>query len=211
MKAKMLVRILSMLVFGLFMFAVGYFSRGLDFGWTDSKYNSVVAFWAMIGGWLSAIATLAAVIVSLHMAFKTSQNENEKIDIRYSNLKKSDFGDSWTMTVSIINARNIHTLVTGVHLSIDNGVLININHLALRQLLPFTFAFKGESASFIFNIEGGAAWWPIFRRLEQQIDLRFKKGKFVIVTATRSYTLPLNDNVVKAIKDRYEFYQNNLI
>lgn len=203
----MIIKCAFIIAFGLLMFAVGYILGGINYSWTDVKYSPVVSFWAMVGGWVSGLATLAAVVVSLYIAFKSSQNEIEKIEIKYSLSGKSEFGDTWSLTVDLINARNIHTSVTDVSLSIDDGKLININHLAKRQLLPYVFGFKGESAKFFLDIEGGEMWWPIFTRLEEQDDLNFKKGSLVFKTNTRNYKILLNKEVVKIIKGRYESYQ----
>ena len=195
------------IAFGLLMFAVGYISGGINYSWTDVKYSPVVSFWAMVGGWVSGLATLAAVVVSLYIAFKSSQNEVEKIEIKYSLSGKSGFGDSWPLTVDLINARNIHTSVTDVSLSIDDGALINVNHLAQRQLLPYVFGFKGESAKFVLNIAGGHMWWHIFTKFEEQDNLKFKKGSLVFKTNTRNYIVPLRKDIMKIIKGRYEAHQ----
>lgn len=68
----------------LFMFAFGFVLGGVQWAWGESENNSKVAFWTMLGGWVSGLATLAAVGVSLFTSYYAMISGKEKVDVVFA-------------------------------------------------------------------------------------------------------------------------------
>lgn len=200
-------KILLLVVLSVLIFLAGYFFGSVSLAWTSPKYASTVAFWAMIGGWLSSILTFIAVAVSLFMAYQATQNDKEKILLKTKMTGKSLFGDSWNVSIEIINLRAIHTKVEDVYLVIDSEKPIHIGHLLEGRAVPFQLTFKGEMVRLKLTIDAGNHWWPIFRQLDESNDLKFRKGFYLIQTPLQTYKVPLSDEVLNIINERYERFK----
>ncbi|HDR2890888.1 TPA: hypothetical protein I4G69_001723 [Enterobacter asburiae] len=200
-------KILLVVLLSVLIFLAGYFFGSVSLTWTSPKYASTVAFWAMIGGWISSILTFIAVAVSLFMAYQATQNDKEKILLKTKMIGKHFLGDSWDVSIEIINLRSIHTKVEDVFLVIDSKKSTRISHLLEGRAVPFLLTFKGEMVRLKLTIDAGNLWWPIFRQFDESNDMKFKKGFYLIHTPLQTYKVPLSDEVLKIIKERYERFK----
>ena len=57
------------------------------------------------------------------------------------------------------------------------------------------------------TIDAGNHWWPIFRQLDESNDLKFRKGFYLIQTPLQTYKVPLSDEVLNIINERYERFK----
>ncbi|HGL4202606.1 TPA: hypothetical protein ACKE1S_000724 [Citrobacter farmeri] len=200
-------KIILMVIVGAFLFVAGFLCGGLNYDWTNKEYSSTVAFWAMIGGWASSVLTFAAVAISLYMAYQARQNDVEKIILKTKSPKKSPFGDSWDVTIDIINARAIHTKIESVYITIDSTKHLIVNHLIEGQVFPLQLSYKGEVVKVSFKIDGGNLWWPIFCEVDKYVELNFIKGFFIFQTPVAEHKIPITKDILILIKDRFNHYK----
>lgn len=192
---------------GVLLFISGCFSGSITLTWADPKYASTVAFWAMLGGWLSGLATFSAVVFSLYMAYRGAQNEIEKLKFDVNISDKLKFGDDWRLTVKIMSLRNMHTKVEHIYLNINGKVSFKVDNLVLDNPLPQVFVLKGESVNVEFVINSGVTWWPFFQSLEGHNITDFKCGSLVIETSMKTYEIKMNKNILEVIHSRFSAYK----
>lgn len=194
------------LLIGLFFcglsFVVGLFVGGVDWGWRLEGHTSEVAFWSMIGGWLSGVATLFAVIVSLWMAYQASQNNVEKILITVEPLRSESVNG--TKDYSVIKVKNLKPLdapLMNIFIQIDSMAL-TLEHVNLGiQNLPYTLHFQGEEWQFETKIGLSIGWRSIFQLLSySKQPISFKKGYFIIETAMKQHRVKIPKEILYEIK-----------
>ncbi len=156
---------------------------------------------------MSSLLTFIAVAVSLFMAYQATQNDKEKILLKTKMIGKSLFGDSWTVSIELINLRAIQTKVEDVFLIIESGKSINISHLIEGEAVPFQLTFKGDMVRLKLIIDFGNNWWAIFTKLNESNDVKFRKGFFLIQTPLQTYKSPLSEEMLGLIKERYERFK----
>ncbi|EHN8842025.1 hypothetical protein [Enterobacter hormaechei] len=184
------------LLIGLFFcglsFVIGLFVGGVDWGWRLTGHASEVAFWSMIGGWLSGVATLFAVIVSLWMAYQASQNNAEKILISVEPLTKQfGMGDSVFSVIKVKNLKPIDTPIMKLMMQID-GVSADLTIAGLqREVLPYTLHQQGELWQFETNLTTSLGWTSIFETLSHEHPPKFKKCYFIVETAMRQHRVKI--------------------
>lgn len=194
------------LLIGLFFcglsFVVGLFVGGVDWGWRLTGHASEVAFWSMIGGWLSGVATLFAVIVSLWMAYQASQNNVEKILISVDPLSNQyGFGDAVFSVIKIKNLKPIDTPLIKLIIQID-GMTADLAPAGSQDIrLPYVLHQQGESWQFETNLTPSIGWTSIFEKLSQGQQLRFRKCYFIVETAMRQHRVKIpNEILIRLIK-----------
>ncbi|ENZ5474754.1 MULTISPECIES: hypothetical protein [Enterobacter cloacae complex] len=195
------------LLIGLFFcglsFVIGLFVGGVEWEWRLSGHSSEVAFWSMLGGWLSGFATLFAVIVSLWMAYQASQNNVEKIHISVDPLRKQyGMGDAVFSVIKIKNLKPIDTPLMKLMIQID-GVTADLAPAGLQNIkLPYTLHQQGESWQFETNITPSSmGWTSIFQTLSVGRQLRFRKCYFIVETAMRQHRVKIpNEILIRLIK-----------
>lgn len=204
----MIIKILFLFVFGLLMFVTGFFIGGMRWDWASKNYTSLVAFWSMIGGWVSGVATLAAVFVSLILARQAMEKELEKISIKVISFKKTTIGDSFTARVSVMNMNNNYAKVKGVSLFLDKITPgIRINHTLDAGIFPKVLSRKGECINFSIPFDSGNNWWHIFERLNQEGSLKFKECRIAVQTDIGMHYCKLKPEVVEKMKYYYNKYE----
>ncbi|MEB4674653.1 hypothetical protein MXL54_07725 [Enterobacteriaceae bacterium G50] len=191
----------------IIMFLMGFFLGGFQFTWADKGHSEVVAFWSMLGGWVSGIATLAAVIVSMWMAFHASQADIEKIEITTSGIDKSPFGESYTMNIGITNLKNVKVKVTDISLYLpDESLSFTINHLFKLRFNDGSAVLKekGDHINFPLVIESSASWAAVFITLRNRPDLKFENLKLKVFTLFKIYEIDLPEALTPCLRGRFE-------
>lgn len=182
-------------------FGFGLLIGGVDWGWMHKSASNEVAFWSMLGGWLSGVATLFAVIVSLVLAFQASQNNTEQIAINVDPIKDN----SGLTAINFKNLRSITTPLLKIYLHLD-GAKDNaeINHLKYcGDKFPWTFQQLGESYRFEFYIDSLANFRHVYEKISSSGYPTFKKGHYIIETAMKRYKVSLPKDHLKRLKELY--------
>ncbi|GHK40285.1 hypothetical protein KPZU07_10700 [Klebsiella pneumoniae] len=188
------------------MFTLGFFIGGFKWEWAESKHTSEVALWAMLGGWLSAFATLVAVMVSLYMAYQAVQSEIEKIRVIHGISGVVSNGKGVNCSLTIQNMRNLRVNITGIYFSLGKSS----GRYSLEktvQLNNVSLSHKGERAAFCFVIDSGVTWWGIYSLFDKDEKINFKKGKIFITTDLNTYEFKLPNHYLTAFEDAYSYFQ----
>jgi len=205
----MLIKMFCLFVFGALMFTAGFFVGGISWEWSKNEYSLLVAFWSMVGGWVSGISTLLAVLVSLILAYQAVTKEQENIVIKMKSFKKSLFGDGWKISVVVRNLNNYHVEVTDVFLVFDpKNAAVNINELTGVGPFPKVLKRKGAHVDFSIKLDSGNEWWRIYDTLSQSEIYKFKKCKVIVVTEVGTHYYKLNSEVVSILNENYVKYLN---
>ncbi|EAA6522773.1 hypothetical protein RZR66_14950 [Citrobacter freundii] len=188
------------------MFALGFFFGGFNWEWAGGKHSNEVALWSMLGGWLSAFATLAAVLVSLYMAYQAVQNDTEKLRVMHGISGEVTHGKGMNCSITIQNMRNLKLNVTGVYFSLGNSS----GRYSLEKAIDrrdLSMSYKGERLTVSFVIDSGVTWWGTFSLFETDKGIDFKKGKLFITTDLNTYESKLPTVYLTAFKDAYSRYR----
>ncbi|HBQ9998613.1 TPA: hypothetical protein L9E84_002182 [Klebsiella pneumoniae] len=200
------VKLFGIIILCILMFTLGFFIGGFKWEWAESKHTSEVALWAMLGGWLSAFATLVAVMVSLYMAYQAVQSEIEKIRVIHgiSGVVSNGVGVNCSLTIQ--NMRNLRVNITGIYFSLGKSS----GRYSLEktvQLNNVSLSHKGERAAFCFVIDSGVTWWGIYSLFDKDEKINFKKGKIFITTDLNTYEFKLPNHYLTAFEDAYSYFQ----
>lgn len=200
------VKLFGIIILCILMFTLGFFIGGFKWEWAESKHTSEVALWAMLGGWLSAFATLVAVMVSLYMAYQAVQSEIEKIRVIHGISGVVSHGKGVNCSLTIQNMRNLRVNITGIYFSLGKssgryslGKTVQLNNVSLSH--------KGERAAFCFVIDSGVTWWGIYSLFDKDEKINFKKGKIFITTDLNTYEFKLPNHYLTAFEDAYSYFQ----
>ncbi|HDX8857661.1 TPA: hypothetical protein RQO47_002648 [Klebsiella michiganensis] len=200
------VKLFGIIILCILMFTLGFFIGGFKWEWAESKHTSEVALWAMLGGWLSAFATLVAVMVSLYMAYQAVQSEIEKIRVIHGISGVVSNGKGVNCSLTIQNMRNLRVNITGIYFSLGKSS----GRYSLEktvQLNNVSLSHKGERAAFCFVIDSGVTWWGIYSLFDKDEKLNFKKGKIFITTDLNTYEFKLPNHYLTAFEDAYSYFQ----
>ncbi|HCO7962203.1 TPA: hypothetical protein OB723_002404 [Escherichia coli] len=199
-------KIFGIIVLSALMFVLGFFLGGFNWEWTDKNYAGEVALWSMLGGWLSAIATLFAVLVSLYMAYQATQNEIEKIRVTHGVSMSVTHGNGLSCNLIIQNLRNMKVNVTGVFLSLgkSSGKYSLDKVIGHRNI---TLSYKGETEKVQFVIHSGSIWWSMYELFDMDKNIGFEKGKIFITTNLNTYEFDLPKEYLRAFEEAYSHYQ----
>lgn len=199
----------GIIILSALMFVLGFFLGGFNWGWADKNHAGEVALWSMLGGWLSAIATLLAVLVSLYMAYQATQNENEKIRVTHGISVDVTHGKGVNCNLIIQNMRNMTVNITGVFFSLG-GTSARCSLDKVIGHHDITLSYKGEIKSVKFTIDSGVAWWSTYALFDMNKNIDFKKGKLFITTNLNTYEFDLPKAYLKAFEDAYSRYQGTI-
>ncbi|MBP0669649.1 hypothetical protein [Klebsiella pneumoniae] len=200
------VKLFGIIILCIVMFTLGFFIGGFKWEWAESKHTSEVALWAMLGGWLSAFATLVAVMVSLYMAYQAVQSEIEKIRVIHGISGVVSNGKGVNCSLTIQNMRNLRVNITGIYFSLGKSS----GRYSLEktvQLNNVSLSHKGERAAFCFVIDSGVTWWGIYSLFDKDEKINFKKGKIFITTDLNTYEFKLPNHYLTAFEDAYSYFQ----
>ncbi|EPH9678817.1 MULTISPECIES: hypothetical protein [Klebsiella] len=200
------VKFFGIIIICILMFTLGFFIGGFKWEWAESKHASEVALWAMLGGWLSAFATLAAVMVSLHMAYQAIKSETEKLRVIHGMSGVVSHGKGVNCSLTIQNMRNLRVNITGIYFSLGKSSarysldkVINLNDVSLT--------YKGGRAAFCFIIDSGVTWWGMYSLFDRDEKINFKKGKLFVTTDLNTYEFKLPKHYLTALEGAYSQYQ----
>ncbi|ENQ3208114.1 hypothetical protein ACEOXE_000850 [Enterobacter hormaechei] len=197
----------------IFMFVLGLLVGGVDFSLMKEGHGSEVAFWSMLGGWVSGIATVAAVIVSLYLAYQASQAGVEKLEISFDHIfqtlsgkRSKKLGPDDLVNIKVKNMRSVTAAILNIYMEIE-GVndRIRISNLKQNGLpIPYTLHHIGERWEFAFSISTSNRLDITLLNLKSEGEPTFRKGSFVIETAMNQYTLKMQPDLLALLKERYE-------
>lgn len=205
-------RYLTVAFLCLLMFAFGFNLGGIRWSWTDGAHTNEIAFWSMLGGWVSGLATLAAVVVSMWMAYHSSQVDVEKISISLSGVDRDIFGDSYIMNIRIQNLKNIHVEITDLKVVLDDlRIVFSLNGMFPISLIQNKCMLerKGEYVDFPLSIDAGHDWWAIFSKLDKVQNVMFKKAKLQVYTPLKTYEVKIPPALLPCMKERFEAWRKN--
>ncbi|WP_448669210.1 hypothetical protein [Enterobacter mori] len=189
------------------MFLLGFLCGGFQLAWADKGHAEIVALWSMLGGWVSGLATLAAVAVSMWMAFHATQADVEKIEITTADIIKSPFGETYTLNIRIKNLKNLKVKVTDLSMFIpEKSLNISLNHMFRQRLNDDSAVLKekGDHLDLSLVIENNMEWAAVFISLRDEPELKFEKLKLKVFTALRTYDIDLPKTLTPCVKGRFE-------
>ncbi|NIH44242.1 hypothetical protein [Enterobacter asburiae] len=189
------------------MFLLGFFCGGFQLAWADKGHSEIVALWSMLGGWVSGLATLAAVAVSMWMAFHATQADVEKIEITTSGIDKSPFGETYTMNIRIKNLKNVKAKITDLSLFIpEKSLSVSLNFMFGQRLNEDSAVLKekGDHLDLPLVIESNMKWASIFISLRDDPELKFEKLRLKIFTALKTYDIDLPEALTTCVKGRFD-------
>ncbi|WP_297120716.1 hypothetical protein [uncultured Enterobacter sp.] len=197
----------------IFMFVLGLLVGGVDFSLMKEGHGSEVAFWSMLGGWVSGIATVAAVIVSLYLAYQASQAGVEKLEISFDHIfqtlsskRSKKMGPDDLVNIKVKNMRSVTAAILNIYMEIE-GVndRIRISNLKQNGLpIPYILHHIGERWEFAFSISTSNRLDITLLNLKSEGEPTFRKGSFIIETAMNQYTLKMQPDLLALLKERYE-------
>lgn len=199
-------RILGVALLGLLIFVLGFALGGIRWSWRSAEHAGDVAFWGMLGAWVSGLATVAAVTVSLWMAYQSSQSDVEKISITASCIDKLPFGESYTMNIRVKNLKNVHVVITDLKLYLPELRLsLSLNDFFADKIIwsKCILERKGDYVDFPLVIDSGVHWWGKFFALKSNPEIKFKNLKLQVYTAIKSYQIPLGIDLSECLKERF--------
>lgn len=205
-------RLVGVILLCFLMFVLGLLVGGVDLSWMKGGHESDVAFWAMLGGWVSGIATVAAVVVSMTVAYQASQAGVELLELSYDHmygtlsgkrLKKLNEHD--VANIKVRNMRNVTAAILEVYMEIE-GVNERIKITSLKQgglQIPYTFHHIGEKWEFAFALSNSARLDIMLLNLKSDGDPTFNKGVFIVETAMSQYRIKMQSDLLAVLKSRY--------
>ncbi|MCM7565641.1 hypothetical protein [Enterobacter asburiae] len=184
------------------MFVIGLLVGGIDWSWMKGSHNSEVAFWTMLGGWVSGVATLAAVVVSMTVAYQASQGNVEKIEISVEPLRNEfGIGDRVFCVIKVKNLKPLDTPLMKLILQVD-GVSADLTVAGLQQKnLPYTLHQQGELWKFETNLTPSIGWMSIFTTLSPERPSKFKKCYLIVETAMGQHRIKVNKELITKLTE----------
>lgn len=201
---------------GFLIFGLGFLVGGMSWDWSQPGHDSLVAFWAMIGGWVSGLATLAAVVVSMVLAYQGSQAGVEKLAVTFDHIyqtatsrrnKKITSYD--TANIRVTNMRNVTAQITNIRMRID-GVESPVDIGFIKQQgksLPYVFTKIGETWEFAFSIVGSTRLDTALLAFKYGGTPTFIKGDIIIQTTIKQYKLKMKKDLLDTLRERYKIVE----
>ncbi len=197
--------------FGAVAFSLGVAVGGIHWSWMGQSISTKVAFWEMVGSWVSGISTVAAVVLSLYVMFKSAQDAKEKVHISFKVLPPLmgvRFSEPYIAELQVKNMKNLRAEIIGVHLEIsgsrhreDIGFLKKMD---TRNIIPFSLISRGEKWSFVFNFTDENRMKAVFDRLASSGSPTFRKGHFVIETSMQEHRMKIPRDFLARLKTLYD-------
>ncbi|WP_455871613.1 hypothetical protein [Serratia proteamaculans] len=198
------IKIALLVTVGVLLFILGFFFGGVDWDLAAPERATKVAFWTMLGGWVSGFSTLAAVVVSLYMAYTATQNTVEKLHISLAEFKEHyPHSDESFVRLVFKNLRNVRAEIINVGVQFDKMT----DYVSIRNLksggpqIPHTLEKTGEALDFYLHVNSSMLWWGVFDQLDGPT---FSNGFFVVETTMKRYELKMAPSVLNVFKTRYK-------
>lgn len=208
---KMIWKVIALVFVCFFIFVLGLW-LGLWLGsihseWAKLEYKDAVAYWTMIGGWVSGIATSIAVVISLYATYQASQSNVENVQLSLEAIPGIDKDDKG-INIVVKNMKSVTVSILRVFIAVDGSkVSADINFLKRGgRPIPDTLCQLGEKWEFAFYTDN-PRWDDIFSKLESGGGLTFKKGFFIIESAMKQYRLKIPGYFLDSLRARYESFE----
>ncbi|MGP1112325.1 hypothetical protein ACJ8I8_10700 [Serratia sp. CY54717] len=198
------IKLILLIVVATLFFVLGFFFGGVDWSLAVPEQRDKVAFWAMLGGWLSGVATFAAVALSLYMAYTATQSSVEALHISLAEFQEGvPSPDDCLVRLIFKNARNVRAEIINVGIQFDKMTsYVSISPFkAGGQHIPHVLEKTGEVLEFWFYLDSAVRWWSVFEQLGEPV---FSKGVFIVETTMKRYELKMTADVLASFKKRYE-------
>lgn len=205
-------KLVGVILLCFLMFVTGLLVGGIDLSWMNKGHESEVEFWSMLGSWVSGIATVAAVVVSMTVAYQASQAGVENLELSYDHiygtlsgrrLKKLDEHD--VANIKVKNMRNVTAAILDVYMEIEGvNERIKISNFKQGGLpIPYTLHHIGEKWEFAFALSNSSRLDITLLNLKSESEPTFKKGVFIIETAMNQYQIKMQADLLAILKKRY--------
>lgn len=201
----MLWKIIICLLVGVCIFTLGLWVGSIESEWAKPEQKDAVAYLAMVGSWVSGIATSLAVIISLYATYQASQNTIEKLILTYKPMP-GESPENYCANVEVKNLRNVPAHIQEFCLEISgaNGHF-NINKLKANGLpIPFSLYQIGEKWEFPFYPSASQKNMRFYKELGDRGNPDFRTGFFVVKTAMKQYKLKMPKELLEKMKASYE-------
>jgi hypothetical protein len=197
---------LGMIILIVAVFILSY----VGWEWCNPKYPSEkMAYLSMLGGWVSGLATVAAVVVSLYATFQSRLLTTENLILGFQ-IKYSPYpwGDISHFSLEVKNKGHVRARAESVYLNVSGSdVNVSINFLRRKDVsLPCELKQIGDCWLFEFDYVGDAIG-AVFGRLVDGGRPTFKHGHFVVETAMRQHQLRMSKEFLQLLEERYSEWQ----
>lgn len=190
----------------ILIFITGFFLGGIDWSWRTQAHAGDVAFWSMVGGWVSAAATFVAVLVSLGMAYQASQNGAEKVALKLSPEEGRYDRSTDSAHLEVKNLRPVTVVINKVLISVHGSeVTTDFTFMGRRNFpLPYPMYQPGEKWDFYFYLSDNVKMASVFTDLKRHGEPTFKSGFIWVETAMGLHKIKLPSDFLAAFEQRYE-------
>lgn len=204
---------ISIVFLALLFFVFGFAMGGIHWSWSATEHASEVAFWSMLGGWVSGIATLVAVVVSMMVAYQASRSGTEKLGLSFDHMFTSPqsrktrcftFGD--VVNIRVKNLRSVVAEITTIYMELD-GCSDRLNISFLKQGgkgIPCLLKRSGEEWEFAFTVGDSSNMEKVFRYFRGVGNPTFRKGVFKVETTMNLYEIKMEKDLLAALKLAYQ-------
>jgi len=177
-----------------------FFGLGAAYGTsigTQEFKGLVVPVLDMLGGWVSGLGTLAAVMVSLWLTGKQGRENAENIEIKQ--LAKQDF-----LKIDLVSKGNRTAVITGLELfEIGSGKRLSIDKYMKMPALPAKLEYGGQVTFLLWEkheteIRDEAYRWFVNK---------FSSMALKVTTTIGVYVEPLNEIYVDSLRRSYQYEQ----
>jgi hypothetical protein len=181
----------------LIFFGLGA-AYGTSIGSQDFK-ELVVPVLDMLGGWVSGLGTLAAVMVSLWLTGKQGRENAEDIEVKQ--LAMQDY-----LKIDLISKGNRTAVITGLELfETGSGKRLTIDKYMKMPSLPAKLEYGGQ-VTFLLLDEHKTA---IRNETHKWFVNKFSSMSLKVTTTISVYVVPLNKIYADSLKRSYEFEQKS--
>ncbi|CAH5902446.1 hypothetical protein RJO21_002744 [Enterobacter hormaechei] len=201
----MLWKVITFVLVGVCIFALGLWLGSIQAEWSKPEHKDAVAYLAMIGGWVSGIATSIAVIISLYATYQSSQNNIEKLSLSYKPYP-SDNNESYCANVEVKNMRSVPAHIREFCIEVSGvGGQLNMNKLKANGLsIPYSLYQIGEIWEFAFYPDASQRNMKFYHELSVNGSPTFRSGFFVVKTSMKQYKLRMPKVLLRMMKASYE-------
>ncbi|MGM8944236.1 hypothetical protein [Enterobacter hormaechei] len=206
-------KILLTISLSIFMFTIGFFIGGIRWEWMTPGHNDSVAFWSMLGGWISGLATLAAVVISLLVAYHASQNAIEKLNVRVGKLSKNMDESYSRADITVQNLKGIRAEIIDIRLIVDKKLDSIPFTIALtsERALPNVLDKIGETAVYSIRLSTATTLWGVYDAIYKQGGVKFGHTKIQVITTMGQYTCLLPRDLIAEFKVKLDRYAELMV
>ena len=197
----MLWKIITLVLISVFIFVLGLWLGSIQAEWASSEHSNAVAYLAMIGGWVSGIATSIAVIISLYATYQASQNNVEKLSLVYKPYLSNDL-ENYCANVEVKNLRPVTAHIQDFCIEISGlDGEVNISKLKSGGLpVKHSLHKLGEVWEFAFFPSTINSTLRLYSNPEGKGVPTFKKGSFIVKTTMNEYRLNMPKELLSIMK-----------